>query len=202
MGLSMRGGEISVREPASDGSGEAEWVFESNSSVERFIRAVSAEYGGGRLLFLATGQVIKPCNAEDETCMRVLAGTFKGSLLFAGPDGEMFDLSEPGCDTAGEDWTGPSTIGLECVLKEDGRLTCEWKHPEGLYSNACVYGPSPALANAFRKARPGAVSGRVHLMPHGHVVTKWQAGYGRWKCSYVATLNPKDLRIANEPAAD
>ena len=202
MGLSLRGGQITVREPAADGSGEVEWVLESNSSVERFIQAVSAEFGGGRLLFLASGQIIKPCNTEDDVCVRMLVGAFTGSLVFTGPDGETFDLSDPGCDSAGEDWTGPSTIGLECVLKEDGRLNCEWKHPEGLGSNACVYGPNPALANAFRKARPGDVSGRVHLMPHGHVVTKWQAGYGRWKCSYVATLNPKDLRIENGPAAD
>jgi hypothetical protein len=202
MGLSLRGGEITVREPASDGTGDAEWILMGGSSVDRFIRAVSAEFGGGRLLFLPSGHIVKPCNTEDETCIRMLVGTYRGSLCFEGPDGDEFDLADPCCGGSGEEWTGPNTIGLECVLKEDGCLQCEWKHPEGLYSNACIFGPSPALASGFRKARPGDVSGRVHVTAHGHVYTKWQAGYGRWRCSYVGTVDPRALQITNGPAAD
>jgi hypothetical protein len=179
-GLTLSGRQISVAEPISDGTGTIEWILAANRSVERFIDVVRSEFGGGRLLFLPSGHIIKPSAEEDERCIRYLVGWFTGSLRFHSPQRVgIFDLAKPGALRAGDDWPGPKTIGLESVLETDGSLRCNWTHPDGgdrLAQEQWISDPDPALAADFRKARRGTGVGRVHVTANGHLYTNWQVG--------------------------
>jgi hypothetical protein len=180
------------------GSSETEfsfWPVKENQGVRRLREIVQSRWGGGRLLFLPTGHVIKPLQADIEVGKRVVVGRFEGEMVLTDSDGRDFNLENPGL-TPGDRWPAPHTMGLETVLESDGSLRCDWSHPsptgrEVVNATLCK-GPA-ALIDVFRRYRPGDQAGRVHLMPYGHVVTNHVQRDGSWRSSYIGFIEPLTL---------
>jgi hypothetical protein len=193
-GLRFHKGELGVWH--GDATGKAFWSVAQNPSVDRLSRTVIQTWGGGRLLFLPNGYIIKPLPGDDERGRRVLVGTFTGALVMTTDDGDELDLSDPPDPRAGARWEGPNTIGLECVMESDGSIRCDWYHPSdyGRTGDSIVLvGPSAARARSFRAARLGESSGRVHFTPNGHVTTNYQIRPKVWESRSVCFVNPDDL---------
>ena len=90
---------------------------------------VRGEWGGGRVLFLPNGFVVKPLQADNEVGKRALIGRFQGTFVLERRSQPEFDLGSPGAIRLGDPWPGPTTTGLECALQADGSLVCTWYHP-------------------------------------------------------------------------
>lgn len=167
-----------------------------SGAVDRLTRAVIQTWGGGRLLFLPNGYIVKPLpGGDDERGKRVIVGTFSGSLVLVDGDGVEFDFAEPTNLRAGSQWEGPTTLGLECVMEPDGAVRCDWRHPDDygrMRESKNLTGPSVARARSFRSARPGESSGRVHLTPNGHVTTNVKVR-GNWEARYVCHIDLVEL---------
>lgn len=167
------------------------WSVLSSSGSIAIEQLVKSEWGGGRILFLPNGYVIKPLPNGDEVGQRVVIGKFSGSIVLETPDGNTFDLSNPGNLRPGQLWLGPKTIGLECAIQTDGSLMCNWYHPttSGREDEcALLYGPDTALANGFYLARPRNSGGRVRVTAHGHVITNRQEANENWTALYVGRI--------------
>lgn len=193
-GLRFHGGDLGVW--VNGGSGSNFWTVLSNSSVERLSRTVLQTWGGGRLLLLPNGYIVKPLPGDDERGKRVIVGTFSGPLVLANDDEDEFEFSDPPNQKPGARWDGPSTLGLECVMETDGSVRCDWYHPNDygrMSDNAVLAGPSTARARSFRAARPGESSGRVHFTPNGHITTNVQIRPDVWEARYVCYVDPEDL---------
>lgn len=164
------------------------WFVRSNAAIRAIEQRVLSEWGGGRVLFLPNGGVIKPLPGPEEVGQRVFLGRFTGRITLERPDGKTFDLGDPGVLEPGATWLGPTTTGLECIMATDGSLECTWYHPtptgrEEVRAN--LRGPDPRLALGFRKARPGDGSGRIRITANGHVITNQRRLDGSWSCRYV-----------------
>jgi hypothetical protein len=204
-GLSLRLDGISSIEPAMSGSGEIGWKLQESSSLERAILAWRRSFGGGRLLFMPTGEILKPLSEEDERNKRVLVGRFSGSPRFVADDSgrSICDLASPDVLRRADAWTGPHAIGLECILKVDGSLHCEWYGPaeEGhIIQRTCILGPSRNRFIGFRMVRPRDSGGRVHLTACGHLYTKWLTGTPQdrvreWRCAYLGKVDVAELDL-------
>jgi|GEM_PF-700849 len=147
---------------------------------------------GGRVLLLPNGYVVKPLQEESERGQRVLIGEFDGPVALRTPAGIVFDLNNPGRLAPGSPWLGPSTTGLECVMKGDGSLECKWYHPTGYGSETMrrtLTRSDHRLAQGFRSARPGDTVGRVRITANGHVITNFNTGVG-WVPRYVGRVEP------------
>jgi hypothetical protein len=194
-GLRFHAGQLGVW--SSTATHKEFWTVQRNASVDRLTRAVVQTWGGGRLLFLPNGYIIKPLpGGEDERGKRVVVATFSGELVLEDSDGVEFNFAEPWNPSPGAEWGGPSTLGLECVLESDGSLRCDWYHPDefGRMSDSCyIAGPSAARARSFKAARPGEASGRVHITPNGYVTTNHQVRRGVWETRFLCFVDPNDL---------
>lgn len=169
--------------------GADSWPVADSEGSHALTAYVTHRFGGGRVLILPDGKVIKPLQDDEEVGERVLIGVVRGRIRMDEPG---FDMSSRGQLKAGDPWSGPTTTGIECVLEADGSLVCSWKrtadwgrteHTERLL------GPNPALAVGFRKARPGESSGRVRVTAHGIVITNRQCSDGTWSARYVGQID-------------
>lgn len=171
------------------------WFIRSNAAIRAIEQRVLSEWGGGRVLFLPSGLVIKPLPGPEEAGLRIYLGRFTGRIMLEPPDGKTFDLSNPGALEPGAAWPGPTTIGLECVMGIDGSLECTWYHPTATGREevrASLRGPDPRLALGFQRARPGDGSGRVRITANGHVITNRRQHDGSWSCRYVGFVPATD----------
>lgn len=179
------------------GDGTAFWEVESSEGAERLTEMVLRRWGGGRVLFLPFGLVVKPLPGgwngnEDDVGKRVLLGVYDGPLRLRSPWGDRFDASNPEGLKPGDPWTGPSTIGLECVLERGGALRCHWSHPTRWGSETVselLRGPDAKLYRRFRTARPGDVAGRVRVCAGGVVLTNRQTRFGDWEAVYLGRVS-------------
>jgi hypothetical protein len=202
-GLSLREGVIASIELGASSFEETTWTLESTPSLESAIAVWRRYFGGGRLLFLPSGDIIKPLSEEDERNKRVLVGRFTGAPRFVANDKwkSVCDLAKPDVLRRADAWTGPQSIGLECVIKEDGSLHCEWQGPteEGeLIQRRCILGPDRDRIRGFRMARPRDSGGRVHLTACGQIYTKWNTAAkretgGEWRCAYLGKVDVSEL---------
>lgn len=173
------------------------WPLVQTSGVTELERVVLRRWGGGRVLLLPWGDVIKPLQAEDEVGKRVLIGKFSGPVVFELPDGSHLSLGDAEGWDAGEPWPGPHHVGLECTIDTTGSLKCTWYHPTkwGRTSESQIlWGADRRLAAGFRKARPGDDGGRVHVLPGGIVVTNAWIG-GRWQARFVGRVDPRGVAL-------
>ncbi len=167
------------------------WAVADGRGERGIAKLVREEWGGGRVLFLPNGLVVKPLPGNEEVGRRVLIGQFSGTIVLEGPDGSRFNLSEPGRLRPGDPWPGPKTTGLECAIDPSGSLTCCWYHPTDWGRDTVseqLRGPDRTLAAGFRKARPHDMGGRVRITAHGHVITNRQVG-GAWAAYYVGHVD-------------
>lgn len=154
---------------------------------------VRREWGGGRILLLPTGLVVKPLQGDDEVGRRVVIGRFRGPVVLQRPDGRTFNLNYPGDLQPGDPWTGPKTTGLECAIQSDGSLVCKWYHPTRLGKETIteqLHGADHTLASGFRRVRPIDVGGRVRVTANGHVITNRQTWTEEWIAFYVGRIDP------------
>jgi hypothetical protein len=157
------------------------WPVRDSDAAELLADVVRRQWGGGRVLLLPTGLVVKPLQGDYEVGRRVAIGRFRGSIVLQRPDGDAFDLDKPGHLQPGDPWPGPKTTGLECAIQSDGSLVCRWYHPTSLGYEVItkqLHGPDRRLASAFRGARPGNQGGRVRVTANGHVITNRQTRTG------------------------
>jgi hypothetical protein len=155
---------------------------------------VSEEWGGGRVLLLPNGFVLKPLQTDYEVGKRALIGRFHGAIVLERPDKSTFDLSKPGTIRPGDRWTGPTTTGLECAMQSDGSLACSWYHPTNMGRDVVTESlsePDRSLVGGFRTARPGDGGGRVRVTANGHVITNRQEKNGTWVSIYVGWTDPR-----------
>ena len=154
---------------------------------------VRSEWGGGRVLFLPNGFVVKPLPGSEEAGRRLLIGRFSGTIVLERPNGSQFDLAQPGRLQPGDPWPGPTTTGLECTIDSGGSLTCQWYEPTAWgrdETSEQLSGSDRTLAAGFRKARPHETNGRVRVTAHGHVITNRQEWGTGWTSYYVGSTDP------------
>lgn len=160
-----------------------------DDGVSELVRLVTDHWGGGRVLFLPAGIIVKPLRDEDEVGLRKVVGRYEGGLRLQ-TDGGIIDLSSDSF-ILGEMWPGPSTIGLECSIESDGSLSTEWKLPseEGkLINEEIITSPNQELMENFRNTRPGATRGRVRVTVCGHAFT-FKKVDGAWKPFYIGQID-------------
>jgi hypothetical protein len=164
------------------------WSMIESPGTRKITQIVIDTWGGGRILFLPNGYVVKPLPGPDEVGKRALIGLFTGPVVLKRPHGALFDLGQPGTLRPGQSWLGPTTTGLECAIRSDGTLVGNWCHPtqwgqDNVSEN--LRGPDRLLADGFRTARPGDTDGRVRVTANGHIITNRSAGSGDWEPIYV-----------------
>jgi hypothetical protein len=170
------------------------WPVVDGVGMREISDLVRGAWGGGRVLFLPNGYVVKPLQNDDEVGRRVLIGVFNGSLVLKNPDGSQFDLSNPGTLRGGQHWSGPATTGLECAIQLDGSLKCSWYHPTRWGRDTVTItlrGSDPTLAAGFRACRMGQSSGRVRITANGHVIANRQHKDGIWTSAYVGWIDTR-----------
>ena len=168
------------------------WPIADGRGTRDVANLVRGEWGGGRVLFLPNGFVVKPLQADDEVGKRAFIGRFQGTFVLERCGQPKFDLGSPGTVSLGDPWPGPTTTGLECALQSDGSLVCSWYHPtqqgrDGV--SRTLRGPDRSLAAGLRAARPGDAGGRVRLTANGHVITNRQERDGTWTSRYVGFVD-------------
>ncbi len=169
-----------------DDEGSEFWYVQRSQGAREIEILVRGEWGGGRVLFLPNGLVIKPLPGDEEVGQRVIIGRFSGTIVLEDEYGGTFNLNEPDTQTPGGAWHGPTTVGLECVMKSSGCLNCSWYHPTQWgrdEETRQLAGPNPGLAAGFRRARPRHTGGRVRITPHGHITTNKKTSDG-WVSRY------------------
>lgn len=171
--------------------GLAFWPVALSPGVRELTRLVRENWGGGRVLLLANGFVVKPL-LDIEVGQRNLIGRFSGPIVLERYGLPDFDLNEPGDLRPGDRWPGPKTMGLECAIQSDGSLRCDWYHPTTWGRDAVseqLHPPDDVLARGFRAARPGGTAGRVRVTANGHVITNRQEPDGSWASIYVGRVD-------------
>ena len=173
------------------------WRLVDSQGARDITALVRKKWGGGRVLLLPNGFVVKPLQNDSEVGLRALIGRVTGVIVLEKSDGSVFDLSKPGTLSPGNPWLGPTTTGLECTLRTDGSLLCNWYHPTSLGRDEVsevLLGPDHVLAAGFRAARPGSAVGRVRVTANGHVITNRQEPAGDWVTRYVGRINAALLK--------
>lgn len=148
------------------------WTAARSPGVTSLELLVRQHWGGGRLLLLPDGHVVKP--DPDEPCTRYLIGRIRGPLVLETPNGKQCDLSRAQHLHPGEPWPGPPGTGIECKIDSTGCLDSEWEliAPGGrLVQTHRMWGPDPVMATGLRSARPALTSARVRVEIGGAVVT-------------------------------
>jgi len=177
----------------SDDSGRTFWPVVDNPGAQEIAALVTGKWGGGRVLFLPNGFVVKPLQPDEEVGQRMLIGRFHGAIVLERPGQRSFDLSKPGALRPGDPWRGPATTGLECAIRSDGALVCSWYHPTRFGRDDVsqpLRGPDPSLAAGFRAARPGDNGGGVRITANGHVITNRQDEPETWVSIYIGWVDP------------
>jgi hypothetical protein len=198
-GFRVLGGRLGTY--VNDESGFNFWHARESTGVAALAGLVSRHWGGGRILLLANGLIIKPLQSADEVGQRVVAGIFAGPVILVKPDGGLFDMSSPRSLQPGDEWTGPGTTGLECVIKSDGSMSCHWYHPTEtgrIQVSSLIHNPDSDLASGFRKSRGGAMGGRVRVTANGLVITNDSVTFGGWTRRYVGRISTDNWPIEDE----
>jgi hypothetical protein len=170
------------------------WEMKYTPGVAALAKLVREHWGGGRVLLLPSGFVIKPLQSDTDAGKRVVIGTFMGPVILSRTNGWMFDMSTAGSSLSpGSLWPGPKTTGIECTIRGDGSLDCTWYHPTQLGQDSVtqrMVGPDPLLAWGFAMSRPGDSGGRVRVTANGIVITNRQCPDGSWAAHYVGQIDP------------
>lgn len=180
--------------------GQEFWHFHQCPEIEALQDIVLSHWGGGRVLMLCGGPVIKPENNDDEVGIRRVIAAFQGDAVLVKPDGSRFSFRIAHTLKPGASWPGPTTTGLECAIKSDGRLECSWYHPSDFGKEThrvILTGPSKTLFRGFVAARPGEFGGRVRVQMSGAVITNVQShgpGGLEWKSLYIGSIDPDEFK--------
>lgn len=159
------------------------WVIDESPGARSLVAVVQAAYGGGRLLLLPNGAVIKPVPGCSDGERRLL-GHWWGTLTLVSPLGQRICTTEanmlvqppngsPRSLRPGDPWPAPSTTGLRCRIDASGALFAKtwqasrWGRSEVEYP---VTAPDRLLSLCYRMAGGHGSGGSVRLLEGGHVV--------------------------------
>ena len=169
------------------------WTVVSDG-VRNLVNTVVRHFsGGGRLLILPNGYVIKPLQDEVEVGRRQLIGTIHGSIVLKKSDGALFDFDQLDEMKPGDAWEGPNTTGLVCSISRNGSLRCKWALPTKFGTKVVekeLRAKDSKLWAGFTSARPNATGGRVRVQASGHVITNCEVRFRKWKPFYVGHADP------------
>ena len=164
-------------------------TIQESAGVSQLSNLVPSHWQGGRILLTPAGYVVKPLPNEGEIGLRVVIGRFEGEFWLV-CNGQQIDLSSSLSLSAGSPWPGPSTIGLECVIKSDGSLVTQWNHPSEYgqeIMSETISGPNKELLAGLKKARPNDNGARVRVTIGGHVISNKRERDG-WAAFYVGRV--------------
>ena len=181
------------------------WVIDDSPGARSLVALVQASYGGGRLLLLPNGAVIKPVPRSSEGERRLL-GHWWGSLTLVSPFGQRICTTEanvlaharsdsPRSIRPGDPWPGPATTGLRCRLDPSGSLfartwqASQWGRTEVEYPIAAA---NSLLSMCYRLAGGHGSGGSVRLLEGGHVVMPYHDTDGGM-ARYVGYVLPSSL---------
>lgn len=169
------------------------WELEHSEGADALSSLMTREWGGGRVLLLPNGYVVKPLQTDEERSPKVLIGRFEGAVVLKDPDGNRFDLSRPGSLQPGDRWPGPKSTGLECSIQANGSLTCNWYRntASGMtgFMTEQLRGPDEDLAQGFRVSRPGELGGRIRITANGAIITNRRLSDSAWNALYVGSVD-------------
>lgn len=192
-GFRLRGGRLGTW--VADEAERSFWPVRHSQGADSIADLVSTKWGGGRVLLLPNGFVVKPLRDVDDVGKRVLIGRYSGDVVLESGGRRLFNMSKAGVSKPGDRWPGPATTGLECIIHQDGSLTCRWYHPTDYGSREetdTLVNPNQRLAAGFRAARRADSGGRVRITANGHVITNRQEG-DTWKACWIGKVNTSYL---------
>jgi hypothetical protein len=166
------------------------WTVKESAELASF---VTRRWGGGRVLLLPNGIVVKPLQHDDEVGIRAFIGRFRGRIVLESPDGDRFEMNRVPHAKPGLRWPGSATDGLECVAKPDGSVRCYWYHPKGrgrVTESILVSHPDAYVAHAFSAVRSGETAGRVRITSTRHVITNRQMVNDSWESVVLFRYSP------------
>jgi hypothetical protein len=171
------------------------WPLVPTTGTRKLVQLVQSRWGGGRILLLPWGDVVKAPQGTPPSHI----GRWRGSVAFMTPYGH-FDIKERAIRLSpGDLWEAPHHIGLECIITERGGIFCEWDLlvPRGTETvRKELWRPNRDLAQGFREARPCDTRGRVHVLPGGVVVTVASSVDG-WETRFVGMVDTEDALLAD-----
>ena len=159
------------------------WVIENSPGARALVESVYIAYGGGRLLLLPNGAVIKPSPWSNEGERR-LVGSWSGRFTLVSPSGLRLCTSDPKIMVkpvgtprrlirSGDDWPGPSSQGLRCRIDPSGALFARTWHASHWGRTEVDFPIAPGdvmRALSYRLAGGHTSGGSVRLLEGGHLV--------------------------------
>ena len=177
------------------------WQAVEDDGIKALCRHVSWHFGGGRVLILPSGHVVKP--DQEGWRQRYVIGSLCGIPRLHNASGGVFDMSGPKGISPGQMWPGPASTGIECVIRTKGQMTSnrvfdlgngEEEEALQVVSSACH------IWRAFREVRH-ANGGRVRVTCLGVILTNHNHGSRHrpdWSTHYLGTIDLDDWRHHNE----
>jgi len=172
-------------------TGQQRWVAHQCAGVQQLQTLVVSRWGGGRVLLMPNGWVIKPDPTGNG--IRWAIGRFSGPLILQRGDGTFFNMASPGALTPGMHWLGPDTTGLECTLDNTGAIQARSTIPTAfgeIITEIPLVPRDAQLARGLALARPGCGRARVRVTENGHVITKRDEAASGWTSVYVGFIDP------------
>ena len=165
---------------------------QASVGIRQLESLVKQHFGGGRILFLPGGHVIKPKQERVAVSTRVVIGKYSGGFILNCPD-FSFDLRNSSNLVPGTPWIGPRTLGLKCKFESNGKLLAEWstRLDSEIYGHSIEMSiPNATLYKRFKKAR-NIPSGGVRITICGHTYTTWQTYgvNGKWQSIYLGQID-------------
>jgi len=159
------------------------WAIEDSPGARALVESVYIAYGGGRLLLLPNGAVIKPTPWSNEGERR-LVGSWSGRFTLVSPSGLRLCTSDPKIMVkpvgtprrlirSGDDWPGPSSQGLRCRIDPSGALFARTWHASRWGRTEVDFPIAPGdvmRALSYRLAGGHTSGGSVRLLEGGHLV--------------------------------
>ena len=145
--------------------------FEQSPGSKELKKCVSKNFGGGgRIVILPNGFVIKPL--ADETGYRKLIGKIEGEIEIS-LDSGIFSFGPNVTLKSGSIWKGPYGGGLECKVLEDGSIMSSSKEPHELGKIEAEFqltGANPTFFNQVEQIKKKLGDfGRLHFWYGGHL---------------------------------
>jgi len=167
-----------------DDSSQFFCTAEESPGVRYLIDHVRTHFGGGRVLFLPNGLVIKPCNRGYDVGRRVVIGEYSGDLRIFTSEG-FRNFSDEQIQNPGTRWYGPQTIGLAIILEPRGCGYIKWNLSNRYYDEEHRE-PFDWIGSQVVESyqRVKGRTGRVRISVNGHAFTKVEEGT-RWQTYYL-----------------
>ena len=163
-------------------------TFEKSEGADLLSKLVINEFnGGGRIVILPNGYVLKPENDDDAVGYQRLIGKIEGDIIFPLIK-ENFKLGPAIEFELGSKWEGPLGGAVKCTVGDDGAIHTSWSVP--CETGAKEYHkqltePNIALTGQINEIkRKYGDFGRIYYWYGGHLTTAKHERYiGKVNCN-------------------